>query len=117
KLKSLSAHDYFDRGDARQDAGNYDAPIADYTEALRLIPDYADADFKRGLAYSRQGNNAAAAADFQKALICDPNHPESAMMREVIRRTSVPGKNVTTAASTPDVAGRPAAASPAAPTL
>jgi tetratricopeptide (TPR) repeat protein len=45
--------------------------IADYTEAIRLKPDYAESYYNRGLVHRRQSDLAsvkAAIADFQKYL-------------------------------------------------
>jgi tetratricopeptide (TPR) repeat protein len=47
--------------------GDYDKAISDYTEAIRLDSNYANAYYSRGLAYRKQGNEAQAQADFRKA--------------------------------------------------
>jgi tetratricopeptide (TPR) repeat protein len=45
----------------------YDKAIDEYTEAIRLKPDYADAYYNRGNAYVGQGKLDKAIADFAKA--------------------------------------------------
>ncbi len=68
--------DYFvNRGAANQRLGNYPVAIQDYTEALRLKPDYALARNNRALTYHLfgknylgAGNNQAALENFNKAI-------------------------------------------------
>lgn len=45
-----------------------DLAIAQYNEALRIHPDYADAFGQRGLAWYRKGDRQRAAADYQEAI-------------------------------------------------
>ncbi|GHT84107.1 hypothetical protein FACS1894137_06740 [Spirochaetia bacterium] len=45
----MTAQDYIDRGLAQAAKGNYDASIADYTEAIRLEPDEANHWYNRGV--------------------------------------------------------------------
>ena len=47
--------------------GDYDQAIKDYSEAIKLKPDFAKAWYNRGLAYKRLGNEAKAKADRLKA--------------------------------------------------
>jgi tetratricopeptide (TPR) repeat protein len=50
----------------------HDKAIADYTEAIRLKPDYARAYYNRGLAYQRKEDGIRAKADLDKAISLDP---------------------------------------------
>lgn len=47
--------------------GLYDQAIADYTQAIKLQPDYISAYKNRGNAYDRQGRREQAKADWKKA--------------------------------------------------
>jgi Flp pilus assembly protein TadD len=47
--------------------GDLDKAIADYTEAIRLRPQYAKAYYNRGTAYREKGMNSEAEADFVQA--------------------------------------------------
>ncbi|MBQ6975990.1 MAG: tetratricopeptide repeat protein [Selenomonadaceae bacterium] len=40
---------------------------SDYTKAIQINPNFAEAYYNRGLAYQALGNNAQAQADFQRA--------------------------------------------------
>jgi Flp pilus assembly protein TadD len=47
--------------------GDFDKAIADYTEAIRLNPQCAEAHYGRGVAYEKKGEKAKAEADFAQA--------------------------------------------------
>jgi tetratricopeptide (TPR) repeat protein len=61
------------RGDVYRYLKNYDAAIADYTEALRLKPDYLDAYVYRADAYAAQNKSALALADYEKVIATPVN--------------------------------------------
>ena len=72
----LTAEEYFERGLARN-AQDYDAKIADYSEAIRLKPDYADAYYNRGLAYYHKGQYDRAIADYDEAIRLKPDYADA----------------------------------------
>ena len=59
-----TAEAYLRRGDSYSDIQDYDRAIADYDQAIRLKPDYAEAYNKRGYASYWKGE-AADAIDMQ----------------------------------------------------
>ena len=65
--------------------GDNDRAIADYTEVLRLNPNYADAYYNRGDAYDDKGDYARARADWEKALQLDPNDADARNNLERLR--------------------------------
>lgn len=55
------------RGNACAERDELDKAIADFTEAIRLSPEYAKAYYNRGVAYERKAEQPKAEADFAKA--------------------------------------------------
>jgi tetratricopeptide (TPR) repeat protein len=68
-----TAEDFLDQGVRATGRGDLENAIADYTEALRLNPDYALAYNNRGDAYYNQGRYDQAIEDYTAALRIDPN--------------------------------------------
>lgn len=58
---------YYNRGNLHFSQQKIQEAINDYTEALRLQPDLADAYFNRGLAWLKAGDEAQGRADLSKA--------------------------------------------------
>jgi tetratricopeptide (TPR) repeat protein len=66
------ARAYNNRGLAYANKNDYDRAIADYTEAIRLDPKYADAYGKRGNVYLVRKDNDRAIADYADAIRLNP---------------------------------------------
>ena len=62
----------FQKGKACAEKADYDAAIADFTEAIRLDPKFARAYCGRGVAYWRKGDNDKAIADYSESIRLDP---------------------------------------------
>jgi tetratricopeptide (TPR) repeat protein len=70
-----SAEDLFNSGLAKSEAGDFQGAIADYTAAIRLNPNYAEAYNKRGIIRGRNLKDyPAAKADFDRAIEINPNY-------------------------------------------
>jgi tetratricopeptide (TPR) repeat protein len=71
-----TAEAYVRRGDQYSEMKDYDHAIADYTQAIRLKPDYAEAYNNRGLAYSLKSKSemANAIADYSQAITLRPEY-------------------------------------------
>jgi tetratricopeptide (TPR) repeat protein len=74
---------YLRRGEALCGAGEHDRAIADYTTAIQMKPDYAEAFNDRGFAYYLKGNGERAIADFTRAIELRPNYPKAYNSRGV----------------------------------
>jgi protein O-mannosyl-transferase len=59
---------FHSRGNIYLDQKDYDSAISDFSQAIRLRPDYASAYSNRGLAYYNLGNKTLALEDFNKSL-------------------------------------------------
>ncbi|MBE9164551.1 MULTISPECIES: tetratricopeptide repeat protein [Microcoleaceae] len=81
-----SAEDLFNSALAKSEAGDIQGAIADYTEAIRLNPDYAAAHNKRGIIRARDLKDyPAAKADFDRAIQIDPNYGDAYYNRARVR--------------------------------
>lgn len=67
------AHDDLDQHAIRPPADSRARAIADFSAAILLAPDLAEAHVRRGLLYARRGNHDATIADLNNALRLDPN--------------------------------------------
>lgn len=63
-----TAADYYEKGEAQYDSGNFDGAIADYTRAIKLDSNDADSYRKRGLARYSKDDLDGAMADYTKAI-------------------------------------------------
>jgi len=76
-----TARQFFDRGYDKYKQGDYQGTIENYTEAIRLKPDYAIAYNNRGLARERledyegaiSKRSAERCADYTQAIRLDPD--------------------------------------------
>ena len=74
--RSISAETYFTWGNTKYDLGDYKGAITDYTQAIRLKPDYAAAYNNRGLAKDDLGQHFAAIADYDSAIRLKPDYAD-----------------------------------------
>lgn len=72
------------RGEELSGAREYDRAIADYSDAIRLKPDYAEAYNNRGFAYYLKGDGARAIADYTRAIELRPDYPKAYNSRGVV---------------------------------
>ncbi|MBE9183722.1 tetratricopeptide repeat protein [Microcoleus sp. LEGE 07076] len=81
-----SAEDLFNSALTKSEGGDIPGAIADYTEAIRLNPDYAEAHNKRGIIRARDLKDyAAAKADFDRAIAINPNYGDAYYNRARVR--------------------------------
>jgi uncharacterized protein (TIGR02145 family) len=72
--KMNNATKYVDRGNEYKENGELDKAIAEYSEAIRVDPNYADAYYCRGIVYIAIGSHDEAIADANKVIQLDHNY-------------------------------------------
>jgi tetratricopeptide (TPR) repeat protein len=73
-VPARNARSYFDSGQLFRSQGDYVTAIEEYTQAIRLDPNYVAAYHGRGLAYRNKNDNDRAIADYTQAIRFDPNY-------------------------------------------
>jgi tetratricopeptide (TPR) repeat protein len=75
-IQPQTADVFLDRGITYYNEEDYGQAIADFTQAIRLDPNYTSAYSRRGLAYYKNGNYDNAIASFTQAIKLDPNNAD-----------------------------------------
>jgi tetratricopeptide (TPR) repeat protein len=78
-----TAAEYLDRGNMYFNKRDFDSTIRDYTEAIRLRPNYPAAFTNRGAAYDATGNHDRAIQDFTDAIRLKPDLGEAFFYRGI----------------------------------
>ena len=74
------------RGVAYSQKDDYDRAIADFSEVIRLHPEYSVAFVHRAIAYARKRDNDRAIADFNEAIRLDPTNALAFCYRGELKR-------------------------------
>jgi tetratricopeptide (TPR) repeat protein len=74
-----------EHGEARCRAGDYDAALCDFNEAIRIGPPFARAHVDRAVAFYSKGQLEQAAEDCSTALQIDPNAAQGYVWRGAVR--------------------------------
>jgi len=72
--EKTDAKSYVDSGNAWYDKKDYDRAIADYTEAIRIDPEYSKAYNGRGIAYDNKCEYDNAIEDCNEAIRINPEY-------------------------------------------
>ena len=75
--------EYYQRGKDKASVGNYAQAIKEFTKAIKINPQFADAYYHRGLAYSAMKNFDQAIADYNDSLKVDSQHIEVYFSRAI----------------------------------
>lgn len=65
---------YFYRGNSYANIGDFNSTLNDYTQAIEIDPNLAEAYNNRGITYKNKGDADSAMKDYNKAIKTDPNH-------------------------------------------
>ena len=76
-----TAEEYYQSGYDKDEAGDYNGAIADYTKVIELNPNYADAYFSRGLLKFVLKDLTGAIADFTEEIELNPNYADAYFSR------------------------------------
>jgi tetratricopeptide (TPR) repeat protein len=68
-----TAEDYFTSGNIHYENNNFDKAIADYTQAIKLNPNFAEAYYFRGNSYSYNDSDKTI-ADYTEAIRLNPRY-------------------------------------------
>jgi tetratricopeptide (TPR) repeat protein len=71
---SPQALQWFERGNAYAQSGNYEGAVKDFTQAITADPNYADAYYSRGHVLGRLGKHEQAIGDFTQVLTLNPEN-------------------------------------------
>src|SRR5262245_27566591 len=71
--KTLGAAEAYERGWSHAEKGEHHQAIADFTEAIRLDPNFGSAYNNRGNSYAKKGDHDKAIADYTEAIRLDSN--------------------------------------------
>ena len=83
---SLTKEDYFTRGNSKIEKKDYQGAITDYTKAIELDPDYADAYINRGVVKDDLKDYYGAITDYTKAISLDPDYASAYNNRGVSKK-------------------------------
>jgi tetratricopeptide (TPR) repeat protein len=73
----IQAKRYYESGLKKQDEGDLDGAINDYTRAIKVNPRYTEAYNNRGAIRRSKGDVDGAIADYDRAIEVDPEHTKS----------------------------------------
>jgi tetratricopeptide (TPR) repeat protein len=75
--EELTAEQYFARAFSKVEVGDMDGAIADYTEAIRLNPEFATAYSNRGVVRYNKGDMDGAIVDYIEAIRLNPDYADA----------------------------------------
>lgn len=76
--------DHLQRGDRLAEEGDFDGAIAEYSEAIRIVPQFVTAYIQRGSAYKSKGELDRSINDFSSVLRLKPNIAEVYRLRGLV---------------------------------
>ena len=77
KNSNMSVEEYINRGKEREKSKDYSGAISDFTNAIRIKPDYGFAYFNRGISKYNIKDYLGAISDYTKAIEFNPNFADA----------------------------------------
>lgn len=76
--------EYYNRGIAYTEKGEYDQAILNFTKAIEINPKFAEAYYRRGIGYGKKGEYDRAIIDFTKAIEIKPKDVKAHYARGIV---------------------------------
>jgi Tfp pilus assembly protein PilF len=86
--KTPTAADFYLQGGDKLNRKDYQGAIADFTQAIKLNPNYAEAYYSRSLGYYRQRDSVKAIGDLTQAIQLNPKYAQAYVQRGVVQANS-----------------------------
>ena len=80
-----TAKEYFESGNDKAAAKDYNGAISDYTKSIELDPNYAYAYNNRGISKRNLKDDYGAISDFTKSIELDPNYASTYDNRSITK--------------------------------
>ena len=77
KHNQACANTYYSQGLVHSKNSELDQAIKNYTKAIALKPDYAEAYYYRGIAYRMKGDYERAIADYTRVIELEPDNADA----------------------------------------
>ena len=74
KNSNMSVEEYYNRGKERLNSENYNGAISDFTNVIRITPDFFPAYNIRGISKRRLKDYSGAISDYTIAIEINPNY-------------------------------------------
>ncbi|MEH2195733.1 MAG: tetratricopeptide repeat protein [Nostoc sp.] len=81
----MNAENFFNRGNDKREKKDYQGAIEDYSQTIKINPNYVDAYNYRGVARSALGDNKGAIEDYNQAIKINPNYYKAYNNRGIAR--------------------------------
>ena len=85
KAQADSASYYYNRGNDKDDEGDYYGAISDYNKAIEINPRYADAFINRGIAKRKLEDYYGAISDYNRAIEINPSYRKAYRSRGIVK--------------------------------